>query len=155
MAESIRFEDILKNAENLNKGIMFFNLTNDPYFLSILEEEKSRIGLENTKIDICLPEYENYKNLWTPAWTSGNKEEGYNICLIPKSIKQIFGSYRFTIRHELAHIKCGDCDLENKLPEFLLNLHYSLYGEHRANFYATKWTLEDLFMKWYIKLFMI
>jgi hypothetical protein len=114
--------------------------THDPSLLSIFEEEKVKIGLSETDIDLQVPEEPDYHEdtLWRlkPAETLGNSDWGYSIVLFPISAERSDYTLRQIIRHELTHIKNGDCDRE--LPGFFGWLYNNLVEEPRAKWYAMR-----------------
>jgi len=109
--------------------------TNNPKYLSVLEQEKKRANLKDVAITLLVPE-----NLWDAGMenyhgnSSGSKREGYTIAINPV-VKDILPfNLRHTIKHELAHIKYGDCD--RKLPTVIHSLYSFFVQEPRAEFYA-------------------
>lgn len=79
------------------------------------------------------------------GWTCGNAqkigEKEYDICINLENIDRCrelgerYISLEYVIRHELNHIRFGDCD--KKLPYYLDKLHRNLIAEPRAHIAAS------------------
>ena len=120
------------------KGICVYEKCRDSYLNSVFREEQRRAGLR-CNITLQTPEiFEdavrvNPKKLGSAA----RFEPGtYVVLLSPNAIERysfMFETPRRTIRHELAHIKYGDCD--RNLPNVLRQLHTWLVEEPRAFWY--------------------
>lgn len=109
--------------------------TEDQYYISILEEEKHRAGISSYDISLSIPEQLPYHDPELLGFSDGSRDEGYAIGINPSGGILFDFRPRKTIRHEIAHIKYGDCDIN---PEILKKLHYWFIGEPRARWYARK-----------------
>ncbi|MBI4141324.1 hypothetical protein HY484_00185 [Candidatus Woesearchaeota archaeon] len=123
--------EFLKPQEFVRQVFVPTNLTD---LLQIFEEERRKIGLSETDISLLLPEDEPFE-VGFIGCAGGNQQKGYSVSLCPNAI-ELDGRYtmRQVIRHELAHIKNGDCD--RKLPRVLKWIYTILIEEPRANWYA-------------------
>jgi len=116
--------------------------TEDKKLLFILAEEKTKAGLEDKIISLFTPEESDFEEsyymnpcLLGDARTSNDEE--YEITLYPLVLIKDYARIRKTIRHELAHIKYGDCD--SKLTGILRKLYSFFIFEPRARIYANSW----------------
>ena len=143
--------DLGEHANNLGFWCVLFEQTRDPSLLRSFKEEIITAGLEKTDISLLLPEEGTYQLVYTldpdrmgSATKSGDKK--YTVTLYPLALeraKEIFGydTSRDVIRHELAHIKFGDCD--RKFPrglKWLQRIYNSLIEEPRARAYVHRST---------------
>ena len=128
--EYINIEEYLENCF-LNCYIASDNET----YIKILHEEKERASLSGINIFLFIPETPEDMDPYLLG-SSIKFKDCYEIRLNPSP--RIRRKYEYdernTIRHELAHIKYGDCD--RRLPPILKKIYHSLIEEPRANFYA-------------------
>ncbi len=120
--------------------------TNAPELLGLLAKEKEEIGLSGVPIYLFVPEEPGYilrrTGLFTSRVLCGDasvwhpQEDSYAVTIFPAGIQSTHGrrDTKHVIRHELAHIKNGDCD--RKLPRGLRYLYRLLIEEPRAARYA-------------------
>jgi hypothetical protein len=104
----------------------------DPDYQETYREEVRRAGLQG--VDISLLTLENGSSSETVGFANGNRSEGYSIGVNPEhpEAKAFAQSPERLMRHELAHIKNGDCDRE--VPLLLRWLDWAI-SETRAIFY--------------------
>lgn len=119
--------------------------TRNPEYLAILDEEKEKAGLHDTDISLFVPDPPEYgytrcflngESIYGEAFKWNDKAYGINLIPVPEAREITGHSIRETIRHELAHIKYGNCDI--RLPKFLHVLHSKFISEPRARRYAKK-----------------
>lgn len=127
------FREIEEKEEfNLEFCIGVYEEPTDGTIKDIFAEEKQKAGLENTKIYLFIPEE---KEAASNDFGNVRRDEDktYSIRMWPR-LHKTDAETRNTIRHELAHIKFGDCD--RKLPWPLNRLYTWLVEEPRAIWYA-------------------
>lgn len=146
-AHEIKLLDLREYSDNPNYRCILFEQTKDYSLLRLLEEEKRKMGIVEREIFLLLPE----KGLCGLVHNLDSDKMGgvvklvdntYQITLYPlalKKAKEIFGydPTSLTIRHELAHIKFGDCD--RKFPtgfKWLQRIYNYFIEEPRARAYA-------------------
>ena len=103
--------------------------------IDILEKEKIRADLEDIDIKLYIPDSEECTGMYYDilAEVDGSKERGYEIKLHLPIIKHHKRDPKNSIKHELAHIKYGDCD--RNLPKIINFFYSNLIFEPRAIFY--------------------
>ena len=114
----------------------------------MLGEEIKIIGLDGIKVELLVLEtgegnkaYANQCGYYGYAdrTKDGCFEIGINRRLDARRRNK--KTIRDTVRHELAHIKYGDC--ESDLPEYMRQLFYNFVHEPRANAYARREFVES------------
>jgi len=87
--------------------------------IQILEEETIRANLEEVDIKLYLPNTKKIDGMYCDilAQVNGSKNNGYKIKLHLPIIEHHKKDPRISIKHELAHIKYGDCD--RNLPKII------------------------------------
>lgn len=144
--QEVQLLDVGKYADKCGYWCVFFEQTRDSSLLELLKEEKRNAGLEETDISLFLPEEGTYElvhglNPGRIGSAVGSRDKRYTITLYPLALERESKVYgydcrRSIIRHELAHIKFGDCD--RKFPKglrWLQKIYTSLVEEPRAGEY--------------------
>lgn len=123
------------------RGVCIYETCQDPRLDKIFEYEKKRAGLSRTDITLQIPENNDDavyvdSNMIGLARTDAFEPGSYNILLNMGLIDRysFLGiTERNVIRHELAHIRNGDCDIS--LPWGLKVIYHWLFAEPRAMWY--------------------
>ena len=118
-------------------GVLFE--TEDPYLLSIFQEEIRKAQLDGLDIRLLVPDNPETCDKLVPRLHGraiGYGDLEYSVELYPMAIERFNSTPRKTMRHELAHIKYGD--LGRKLPKLIEKLYSIFVKEPRANWYAAQ-----------------
>lgn len=130
--ETITFQEIIDRFGN-EKSIIFFEPAKDPEYLRIFEREKKAMGLGHKDITLQLPDDLSYRDgLTLGRAKKADEGEAYIVRLIPAAIEWSapFHSIEEVTRHELAHVKNGDCD--TNFSPVVRWLYYIVIAEPRA-----------------------
>ena len=108
----------------------------------IFEDKKKDVGLFDVKIDVLfLKERGNeilaeligfYGRVWN------NPDGSYTVRINESMIRKHGRTIRSSIRHELAHIKYGDCESGDNLPTYLRHIFRDFVHEPQAEAYARR-----------------
>ncbi len=136
--------DIDELIKLFNGPVMTCEQTWDSRLLSILDEEIKNAGLKDKEIYLLVPEPGGLQYLPGEENLCGDVKftyGSYQIMIYPEIIaryEERGASIRSTIRHELAHIKYGDCSKRRFPWRFLNRLYNRLVEEPRAEKYAAE-----------------